>query len=118
MIEKNKYLEGEIYEISPIHGLFVKLKDGRLGIVSPLHVGDIIPSEYDTYFKKNIVYTFLKINPRINLTSNKYVPLSYKLCNPNVILNKRKVMPTISHFNNLRIKLQKDLIKFEKEQEK
>ncbi|MGL4950786.1 MAG: hypothetical protein ACRC4M_03070 [Mycoplasma sp.] len=105
-----KYLQGKIYETSPIHGLFVKLDDGRLGIVTPQHVGDIQPDEYTSYFKKDIQYNFVEIKSKFPIPTKKYIQLSFKLCNPNVILNKRRVMPTISHFNNLRTKVQKDLV--------
>ncbi len=96
----NPIVIGEVIETDNKRGLTVKLSDGRLGTVDVDQISDVDIGPIESYFQYFPKYKF-KILPKPN-NADGSVQLSYKLCHPKLVKDKRKIIPTCNHFNTLK----------------
>ena len=99
----NPIVSGKVIDIDERKGLTVRLDDGRLGIVDADQISDVDIGPISTYFKFFPKYKFKILNKKkTNDNDNDSVQLSYKLCHPKLVKDKRKIIPTSNHFNTLK----------------
>ncbi len=96
----NPIVEGQVVETDDKRGLTVKLDDGRVGFVELDQISDVDIGPIKSYFQYFPKYKF-KVLPKAN-NADGQVQLSYKLCHPKLVTNKRKIIPTCNHFNTLK----------------
>ncbi len=96
----NPIVEGQVVKTDDKRGLTVKLDDGRVGFVELDQISDVDIGPIQSYFQYFPKYKF-KVLPKTNEMDGT-VQLSYKLCHPKLVKNKRKIIPTCNHFNTLK----------------
>lgn len=97
---RNPIVVGDVVEIDRNKGLTVKLDDGRLGYVSADQISDVDIGPIESYFQFFPKYKFKILNKKSSESGD--LQLSYKLCHPKLVKNKRKIIPTCNHFNTLK----------------
>lgn len=96
----NPIVVGDVIDVDKDKGLTVKLDDGRVGYVNVDQISDVDIGPIESYFKFFPKYKFKILNKQSSMTGN--LQLSYKLCHPKLVKNKRKILPTCNHFNTLK----------------
>ncbi len=97
---QNPIVVGDVIEIDEKRGLTVKLDDGRLGYVQVDQISDVDIGPIKTYFQFFPKYKFKVLAKQTDNSGD--LQLSYKLCHPKLVTNKRKIIPTCNHFNTLK----------------
>lgn len=95
----NPIVSGEIIDIDKNKGLTVRLDDGRIGEVDIDQISDVNIGPIEHYFKHFPKYKFKVIK---NNDENDNLKLSYKLCHPKLVKDKKRIIPTCNHFSTLK----------------
>lgn len=92
---------GSVVESNKEKGLTVRLDDGRIGTVEVDQISDVNIGNIESYFKFFPKYKF-KILPKKPNDQNDELRLSYKLCHPKLVKDKRRIIPTCNHYSTLK----------------
>lgn len=98
MIVKEKVIISGTVESYIDETLKIIFDENKVGYCSRYHISDFEFNNIEEYFKKYPTYKFKIITKR---DDGNYI-LSYKYAHPNLVKNKRNIIPTANHFNTLR----------------
>lgn len=92
--------------------LVVEFDDGKRGYCERKQISDFVINDVIKYFTKFELYKFKVLKENDDGTYQ----LSYKYAHPNLVKNKKNIIPTAKHFSTLKKYVNTLLSEYEKEQ--